>query len=342
MKSNKILIIFFFFFVSQNLILSYGLGPGDYHQKFWGGGLHVWVSYPEDASPGDTINLNVYILSGKYPRGNQIESVQAKISVLGASTSNILFDNTLISNSFLQSGKTLNQTIPVTLPSDARWYVSVQMDTVSFHQDNSTRIEAHVTLDCTKVRSNTYRDLERQNQELTAYLNQVNEQISELQSQLNSIPDDEIAPPQQEYLELLQNYVTLSEQYSNLLQGNHTVTDPELSNQVLEMRDVILILEEEIMILTSGLDDEIGSREDLINALTNENQALNEDLQQQIVEKEEAVESLDFYKESYTVTEEEFHELTSRLNSLSYTRTLTIGALILAIVAAISVYLKLR
>jgi hypothetical protein len=342
MKSNKILTILLFVLVSQNLIPSYGLGPGDYHQKFWGGGLHVWVSYPEDASPGDTINLNVYILSGKYPRGNQIESVQAKISVLGASTSNVLYDNTLISNSFLQSGKTLNQSIPVTLPSDARWYVTVQMDTVSYHQDNSTRMEAHVTLDCTKVRSNTYQDLERQNQELNAYLNQVNEKISEFQTQLNSIPDDEIAPPQQDYLELLQDYVTLSEHYSNLLQENHTVTDPELSQQVNEMSNAIIELEEEIMILTSGLDEEIGSREDLINALSNENQALDEDLHQQIAEKEEAVESLNIYKETYTVTEGEFHELESRVNSLSYTRTLTTGALIIAIAAAIAVYLKLR
>ena len=102
------------------------------------------------------------------------------------------------------------------------------------------------------------------------------------------------------------------------------------------------MLEEEVMILTSGLDEEIGPREDLINALANENQALNEDLQQQIVEKEEAVESLNIYKESYTVTEGEFHELESRVNSLSYTRTLTTGALIIAIAAAIAVYLKLR
>ena len=328
--------------LSQNLIISYGLGPGDYHQKFWGGGLHVWVSYPEDASPGDTINLNVYILSGKYPRGNQIESVQAKISVLGASTTNVLYDKSLVSNSFLQSGKTLNQTIPVTLPSDARWYVSVQMDTVSYHQDNTTRIEAHVTLDCTKVRSNTYQDLEQQNQELQAYLNQVNQKISELQTKLNTIPDDEIAPPQQDYLELLQNYVTLSEQYSNLLQENHIVTDPELSQQVNEMRNAIMELEEEIMILTSGLDEEIGSREELINALSNENQALNEDLQQQIVEKEDALESLNTYKESYTITEEEYHELKSRVNRLSSTRTLTMGALLISIAAALAVYLKLR
>ena len=328
--------------LSQNLIISYGLGHDDYHQKFWGGGLHVWVSYPEDASPGDTINLNVYILSGKYPRGNQIESVQAKISVLGASSTNVLYDKSLVSNSFLQSGKTLNQTIPVTLPSDARWYVSVQMDTVSYHQDNTTRVEAHVTLDCTKVRINTYHGLEQQNQELQAYLNQVNQKISELQTKLNTIPDDEIAPPQQDYLELLQNYVTLSEQYSNLLQEYHIVTDPELSQQVNEMSKAIMELEEEIMILTSGLDEEIGSREELINALSNENQALNEDLQQQIVEKEDALESLNTYKESYTVTEEEYHELKSRVNSFSSTRTLTIGALILAIAAAITVYLKLK
>ena len=97
-------------------INAYGLTPGDYNQKFWGGGLHVWLSYPNDASPGDTVNINIYILSGKFPRGNEVESIQAKISVLGATTTVVLYDNILISNMYLQSGGTFNQTISVTLP----------------------------------------------------------------------------------------------------------------------------------------------------------------------------------------------------------------------------------
>jgi hypothetical protein len=143
-KARLILVLLLLF--SQSIVFGLGQSPGDYHTKFWGGGLHVWLSYPEEASPGDDLDIEIHIISGKFPRGNQVEEIKAKIAVLTDTSSVTLYDDTLIQNIYLPSGDTFSQSISVTLPGDARWFVTIQMDTVSYQQDMTNRQEAHVTL----------------------------------------------------------------------------------------------------------------------------------------------------------------------------------------------------
>ena len=329
-KSKITLSIILLLLLCQPLTGSYGLGPGDYHQKFWGGGLHIWLSYPEDASPGNTIDLNIYILSSKFPRGNQVESVQAKINVLGATSSNTLYDDTIISNTYLQSGDSINKTITVTLPSDSRWYVTAQLDTVSFQQDGTNRQEAHVTLDCTEVKTDTYESLEQQKQELEAYLNLMNQNLADLQTQLDNIPDDEIGSDlQQNYLQLMQDYALLSNRYNLLIQDDQATSDPDLDNPETDHDDLI-----------TQLEDEILSQEEIIQDLSIENNGLHTEINQQITEKDEAIEILNIYKETHTVSQEEYEETQAKLNNTIFTRNITLGALILSIAAAL--FLKYR
>ena len=171
MKEKKVLLFLITLTLIQVTVTVNGLTPGDYHEKFWGGGLNVWVHYPEEAEPGDSITVNVYIVSGKYPRGNHVQEVKAKISVLTSTSPVVLHDSTLISNTYIQSGSFHNQSIPITLPSDARWFMSIQIDTLSFQQDQTNRQEGHVILDATQIRTSTYSDLQQQIQELQAFMN---------------------------------------------------------------------------------------------------------------------------------------------------------------------------
>jgi hypothetical protein len=310
----------------QTQVIAFGLTPGDYNQKFWGGGLHVWLSYPEDASPGDTIDLNIYVLSAKFPRGNQVESVQVKISVLGATSSNTLYDDTIITNTYLQSGDSISETITVTLPSDSRWYVTAQLDTVSYEKDILNRQEAHVTLDCTEVKTDTYESLEQQNLELEEYLNMINENLANLQTQLDAIPVDEIGSDlQQNYLELMQDYTQLTIRYNLLTQADQTTSNPDLNNQITDLNHLIIQLE-----------DEITSRDHFLQEQTTENNLLN----QQINEKEETIETLYIYKETHTVSQDDYDKIQAKLNSSIFTRNIILGSIIIVIAAIL--FLKYR
>ena len=103
MKKQLLMALTLGLFLSLNT-LAYALTPGDYNLKYWGGGLNIWISYPQDASPGDTVKVNIYVLSGKYARGNYVEEVKAIISVLTNSGSATLLNQILLSDNLMPPG----------------------------------------------------------------------------------------------------------------------------------------------------------------------------------------------------------------------------------------------
>jgi hypothetical protein len=74
--------------------------------------------------------------------------------------------------------------------------------------------------------------------------------------------------------------------------------------------------------------------------LTEENIALSQEIEHQIAAREEAVTSLNEYKETFTVSQPEYDELLSRVDSLSLTRTYSIFALVLVIIGGVYIYLR--
>ncbi|MHA1454041.1 MAG: hypothetical protein ACTSRD_14380, partial [Promethearchaeota archaeon] len=168
--------------------------------------------------------------------------------------------------------------------------------------------------------------LEQQKLELEAYLNLMNQNLADLQNQLDNISDDEIGSDlQQNYLQLMQDYAMLSNRYNLLIQSDQATSNPDLDNPITDLDNLIIQLEEEIM-----------SNEETIQNLVNENDEIN----QQIAEKDEAIETLNSYKESHTISQEYYEEIQDKLNNTVFTRNITLGALILSIAAAL--FLKYR
>ena len=310
MNEKTVLLVFIILLVPHTITVN-GLTPGDYHEKFWGGGLNVWVHYPDEAEPGGSITVNIYIVSGKFPRGNQVEEVKAKISVLTTSSSAVLHDSTLISNTYMQSGEEYNQSIQVSLPSDARWFMTIQMDTVSYQQDMTNRQEAHVTLDATQIRVSTYSDLQAQIEELKAYNTQLGQQISQLQNQVDAIQDLGDDP------DLLSEYIELQDTFNELLEL-HSANVEYIENFEAQMADTV-----------NKKDTRIGELDEQVAALTEEYQRLESELESTLSELEE-----------YLATESTNSEPEVEVVTDYGSRNLFIGTTLLASAIAIALYIR--
>jgi hypothetical protein len=301
--------LIFILMISQTTLVS-AQSPGDYHQKFWGGGLHVWLSYPEEASPGDDLDIEIHIISGKFPRGNQVEEVKAKIAVLTDTASVTLYDDTIIQNTYLPSGDTFTQSITVTIPSDSRWFVTIQMDTVSYQQDGTNRQEAHVTLDSTQVRDSTYQDLEYQIDELQAYSNQLGQQINLLMEQMGSMEGDN-------------QTITLNS------------TCLEAYAELHEAYDTLMAEQEDRNAMLAALEEELGAtieeKEAYIEELEGEIEQLSKETARLFEEKEAVEAELNEYIEA--------HETETPDNS---TRNMLIVTNLVTLVAAIAIFYRLR
>ena len=316
LKKARLILVFFLVF-SQSIVSVLGQSPGDYHLKFWGGGLHVWLSYPEEASPGDELDIEIYIVSGKFPRGNQVEEVKARIAVLTDTSSVVLYDDTLIQNTYLPSGDTFTRSISVTLPGDARWFVTIQMDTVSYQQDMSNRQEAHVTLDTTQVRDSTYQDLDDQIDELLAYNNQLGQQITLLTEQLDSIGEGNYTGNLNSTL--LEEYLDLKETYDALMAGQE------------DNIAMINSLEEEYTATIDEKEAYIEELEDETESLSKENARLNEENVMLSDEKEAAMAELN-----------ELIEAQSTETPDNSGRSLLIVSNLVTLVAVIALFMRLR
>jgi regulator of replication initiation timing len=293
-----------------------GQAPGDYHQKFWGGGLHVWLSYPEETSPGDSFEIEVHIVSGKFPRGNHVDEVKAKVSVLTDTVPVVLFDDTLILDTYMSNGETFTQSISVTLPIDARWFTTIQMDTVSFKQDLTNRQEAHVTLDSTQVRMSTYFDLEQQIQELQSYNTQLGQQIGELQDQLDMFQGGD-----SDVQELVDEYIQLRETFDELFAIH------EANIEYIEAFE-------------SQMGDTISEKDEQIEELNLWVEELLEDNQRLELEVESAVAKLNEYLEVNVTSSEEGDNGEVIIDHTG--RNIFLGTTVLSSLIAVALFMRLR
>lgn len=340
MKTTKILIV-----LTIALLISppsvYALTQGDYHEKFWGGGLNVWVHYPEEATPGDNININVYITSSKFGRGNQVEEVNVKITCLTGGASQTLYDNKVLNYVYMPNGDTQNTSIPLSLPSDARWYITVIIDTVSYEQDWTNRQEAHVILDTTQIRSKTYNDLEQQIQELQLYSNQLGDQITQLQNQLNNLqttPDSEI---EEKYYDLLNEYLELAQLLNQQPSDNQGATiDQDLINRVTELETLNSGLSEQIETLTAQLEGNDAEKNTMIDELNGNIESLTREKNDLAAELETTDAEYQQYKETHTVSSEEYDSLTNTIQQTQNIRNLLAVITVLSILAAATLYMR--
>jgi hypothetical protein len=332
MKKGKTSILILLILIAQNILTASCLTTGDYHLKFWGGGLNFWLYYPEDASPGDSVNLNIYIVSSKFPRGNHVGEVNVKVTVLTTTSQITLFDQKLITDTHMQSGSNFNQTISVNLPSDARWYLTVQMDTVSYQQDLTNRQEAHVTLDTTKIVTSTYSELQDNILEYQALYNKLDQKYKELSQQLEDLQTPvtgDCTHLQSDYLQLMQDYTSLTTQYNELLLSNQTEANGDLENTMQEMEQMYAELLEEFEATIASLDEAIHERDEYIAELEGETQALSEENQN----LEDEIEVLEGELESELGAAEELEVIRERLsiavtlrNILGLLTALSLGA----------------
>ena len=316
------------------------LTSADYHQRFWGGGLNIWVNYPEEASPGDNINVNVYIESGKFSRGNQVEEVRLKLSVLTASSSSVLYDNVLLSNTYIPLGDTFNKSIPVTLPNDSRWYMTIQMDTVSYQQDGTNRQEAHVILDAIWIRASTYYDLEQQVMEIQAYSNQLDQKYNELKTQLDNLQTTQGDQLEKDYLELVESYIYLVNQYNQQLSYNQTTINPDTVNALLEMETMYQQLLQEVDAISTQLADTVSEKEAIIQMKDEEIEELHTRNQALLQEKDSIMNEFNEYQASHVVSQSEYDGLDERLEAAYSTRNSLIIITAVCIVIAIALYRK--
>jgi len=339
MKKEKILKLILIILTAQSILTASCLTTGDYHLKFWGGGLNIWLYYPEDASPGDSVNLNVYIVSSKFPRGNHVGEVNAKVTVLTTSSQVTLFDQKLITDTYMQSGSTFNQTISVTLPPDARWFLTVQMDTVSYQQDLTNRQEAHVTLDTTKIVTSTYSELQDNILEYQALYNQLDQKYKELSQQLEDLQTPvtgDCTQIQSDYLQLMQDYTSLTNQYNALLLDNQTGANGDLENALQEMEQMYIELLEEFEATITSMEEEIHDRDEYIGELEGETQALSQENQILV----EEIEALEGELDSDIDAKEELEFIRGRLNSAVTARNVLGFSTLMFLAATIVVYLK--
>ena len=338
MKNSKHILLLLILLTSQTTYVS-GLTQADYHQKFWGGGLNIWLNYPEDASPGDTFKVNIYILSSKFARGNQVEEVKVKITCLTSSSTQVLYDNTLMSYLYMQNGETLNTSIPITLPADARWYMTIMIDTVSYQQDTLNRQEAHVILDSTQIRTATYNDLEKQKLELQAYINQLDQKYSDLLDKVNTLqttPDTQI---EQDYLELLEDYLLLTDMYNQLSSSNMTGTG-DLVDAVHELEAMNQQLTEEAEALTTQIDEKEAEINAILSDFNIERQALITEINDATAEKQAIASEYQEYKDTHTVTIETVNTLSTQLKQSITTRNTLAVITIISITAAVLLYIR--
>lgn len=337
---RKTLTLLMFVIILNPITYAHSLDQGDYHNKIWAGGTHIWLNYPEEAKPGANIEIKVYILSGLYARGNQVEEVKIKISSLTSTTTQTLYDNTILANQYLNYGDSRNITIPVNIPNEARWYLTVQVDAISYENDMSNRKEAHTILDTTQIRASTYTSLQSQVQELTAYITQLDEKYENLQEQLNNIqttPDNQL---EEDYLNLLEEYLELSGIYNQQIIQNTTTPDQDLINALQEMEARYHELQIDFESVSENFGASIEEKEAIIydlqtsiNSLEEERASLENELNHINSEKESL-------EAQYDATQETINTYESNLSSIRQTRNILIITTILGAAVAAYIYLN--
>jgi phage shock protein A len=322
----------FFIVLALTIILcqdpfTQALSPGDYNIKYWGGGLNIWISYPQDASPGDNINVNIYIESGKYPRGNYVEEAKATITVLTNSGSATLLNQVLVSNIVMPPTTDYNHTFNLQLPNDARWFMTIKMDTISYQFDKTDRQESHVILDSTKIREYTYDDMVNRFTEVKAAYDLLSQQCADLENQLASInflndTSGDCSALQLTYQQLLQDYNSLSNQYNSLLSNQGDDTTPDNAVDLEDLQQSNAELQQELTNVKFELESALAEKADQVNELSRVNEQLHNECDQLEGELNTVNLEYDVYKETHTISVDQYNKLSANYSTAVLTRNI--------------------
>jgi hypothetical protein len=347
MLKQKSLIFVIILILAHPVNFASGLNQGDYHNKIWAGGTHIWLHYPEEARPGDNIAFNVYIISDLNARGNEIQEVKIKISSLTSTSTQTLYEDTLLAYEYLDYGASRNFTIPINIPSDARWYLTIQVDAISYDFGMINRGEAHTILDSTQIRSTTYSSLQAQVQELLSYNAQLDEKYDNLQEQLNNVQTSTGSQLEEEYLNLLEEYLELSGTYNQQITEDVTTPDQDMINALQEMETKYMELQEDLESVSNTFgasieekDSIIHNLEETINTLEEGQVSLEKELNQINNEKDELNTEYYEYKSSHPVEQETINTYISNIVNLRLTRNILILTTLLGAAATIYLYIN--
>ena len=327
--------------VLQNIPAGNSLTPGDYKLKFWAGGLRIWVSYPEEAGPGETVDVDFLVLSTKFPRGNWVENVDATISVLlEGSSSSTLYNQALLKNRQMNNMEEYSQKISVKIPSDARWYMTIAVDAVSWNPDNTTRGSANIIHDSTIIRDKSYSNLEESIQELTLSYNKLSEQYKSLQTQLTSMTvSEDCSQLQADYLQLTQRYYNLTVDYNAILNNIGAPDNDDLEAAFEELNAQFIALQEE----KAGMQGELDALRGEIDGLHEEFAVIGE-LESEIgrlnEENQDIINEYEAYKQASESDEDEYTSITKKLQNATLTRNVFGVTTLLACIAAGLIFIK--
>jgi hypothetical protein len=340
-RKNAVLTLLVLTIVVQYISVGNCLTPGDYKLKFWAGGLRIWVSYPEEASPGETVDVEFLVLSTKFPRGNWVENVDATISVLlEGSSSSTIYDQALLKNIQMKSEEEYSQKVTVKIPSDARWYMTIAVDAVSWNPDNTTRGSANIIHDSTIIRDKSYSNLLENIQELTLSYNKLAEQYKSLQTQLASMSvSGDCSQLQADYLVLTKRYYNLTVEYNEILSSMGSPVNPDLQAAFDELN----VLYNELQDEKNGILSELEGTYEVIEGLNRELEVVGElesEIERLLEENQEITSEFEEYKQSTESDHDESEILKKNLQSATLTRNVFIVTTLLAGIIAGLIYVK--
>jgi predicted nucleic acid-binding Zn-ribbon protein len=327
--------------VLQNIPAGNSLTPGDYKLKFWAGGLRIWVSYPEEASPGETVDVDFLVLSNKFPRGNWVENVDATISVLlEGSSSSTLYDQAILKNRQMNNLEEYSQKISVKIPNDARWYMTIAVNSVSWNPDNTTSGSANVIHDSTIIRDKSYSDLNENIQELTLSYNKLAEQYKSLQTQLTTMSvSQDCSQLQADYLMLIQRYYNLTIDYNAILNNIGAPDNDDLEAAFDELNAQFVALQEE----KAGIQGELNALHGEIDGLHEELAVIGEmesEIGRLSEENQDIINEFEAYKQSTESDEDEFTAIIKKLQNATLIRNVFVVTTLLAITIAGLIFVK--
>ena len=340
-RKKAVLALLALIIVFQNIPVGNSLTPGDYKLKFWAGGLRIWVSYPEEAKPGETVDVDFLVLSNKFPRGNWVENVDATISVLlEGSSSSTLYDQAILKNRQMNNLEEYSQKISVKIPNDARWYMTIAVDAVSWNPDNTTRGSANIIHDSTIIRDNSYSSLEENIQELTLSYNKLAEQYKSLQTQLATMSvSEDCSQLLADYLVLTQRYYNLTIDYNVILNSMGIPVNPDLQAAYDELNSRYIEIQEE----KDGILSELEGSHEEIEGLHRELAVVGEmesEIERLIDENQEIASEFEEYKQSTESDQDESEILKKKLQSATTTRNAFLVTTLLAVAIAGLIFVK--
>ena len=270
-----------------------------------------------------------------------MENVDATISVLlEGSSSSTLYDQAILKNRQMNNLEEYSQKISVKIPNDARWYMTIAVDAVSWNPDNTTRGSANIIHDSTIIRDNSYSSLEENIQELTLSYNKLAEQYKSLQTQLATMSvSEDCSQLLADYLVLTQRYYNLTIDYNVILNSMGIPVNPDLQAAYDELNSRYIEIQEE----KDGILSELEGSHEEIEGLHRELAVVGEmesEIERLIEENQEIASEFEEYKQSTESDQDESEILKKKLQSATLTRNVFVVTTLLAIAIAGLIFFK--